>query len=180
MASAVKRDETRLRRSENTKVQGRSNVFGWPRLRSAQWSATIKLKTRNKKKITETYALPLATPCAARSRLASPDLSAPLCAASRLVLPRLASARLPRLATKLTKARRDTRSRLCRHVTTNENNVGACIYERYRGVAPLRRASLCTDAARPRYIESLATPTAVRVYVHVYHTILRLFATVIA
>lgn len=164
-------------------MQGRSNVFGWPRLRSAQWSATIKLKTRNKKKSRRPMhclSQRLAPRVPASPRLVRSLRTAPLCAASRLVLPRLASARLPRLATKLIKARRDTRSRLCRHVTTNENNVGACIYERYRGVAPLRRASLCTDAARPRYIESLATPTAVRVYVHVYHTILRLFATVIA
>lgn len=59
----------------------------------------------------------------------------------RLVMPRSPLPRPPRRAAPRNslKPAEIARPRLCRHVTTNENNVGACIYERRRLYAPARR-----------------------------------------
>jgi len=101
-----------------TRFQSRSNVFTGHAFDRHNRAPTIKLKTRNKNRAT--YA---------SSRNAS--FPFPL-----LLLPRRAA---PRNSLKPVEI---PQPRLCRHVTTNENNVGACIYERYRLYAPARRGAI--------------------------------------
>lgn len=93
------------------RMQGRSNVFADHAFDRHNGAPTIKPRTRNKNR-TATYASP---------RNASFPFPFPL---------------LRRRATPRNSLKPVEILRLCRHVTTNENNVGACIYERHRLYAP--------------------------------------------